>query len=148
MLTPIAFSTAYKRLSEAVRVVECSYIGSEFPQRVVYTQDLKHSSAAEVESLGFFGLIVNRVHVIGLGSLAHAQHGASIGLKQLYQWIKREMNIPIPARFRDTAEFHEFVEERLIGLRSAAVAGVTMFDEGSDNAGEEGTGGLTMNELR
>ena len=54
VITPIALSTAYQRLTEAVRVVECSYIGSEYAQRTVYTQDLKHSSPEEIESITFF----------------------------------------------------------------------------------------------
>ena len=44
-------------------------------------------------------------------------HGAPIGLRQLYQWIKREIGVPIPARLRETAAFSEFVKERLVGLR-------------------------------
>ena len=54
VITPIALSTAYQRLTEAVRVVECSYIGSEYAQRTVYAQDLKHSSPEEIESITFF----------------------------------------------------------------------------------------------
>ena len=109
-------------------------------------KDLKNLAPGEETNLNFFIQIIDRVHLIGLGSLGLEPANAPINLKQLHSWIKRDLNMLLPATFSDSGIFKEFVKQ-YFGLLRTANQGqkITIFDiELSE--GEEDI--LTTSDLR
>ena len=93
VIPPIAMATAYKKLMDSVRIVHVIHKKAQHEYEIIFVKDLKKLEEEEEVRLEFFSQILDRVHLIGLGSLGLEQSNTPLSFRQLHNWIKRELNL-------------------------------------------------------